>query len=51
MMTWAADRPASVPEAWSAPRLGYPLGLVVVGEARDQDGRDTTGRDEDGTAR
>ncbi len=31
--------------------LGYPFATVVVGVARDQDGRDTTGRDKDGTAR
>ena len=36
---------------WPATRLGYPVATVVVGVARDQDGRDTTGRDEDGTAR
>jgi hypothetical protein len=50
-MTWAADRTDPEPAAWSAPGLGYPVGSVVVGAARDQDGRDTTGRDEDGTAR
>jgi hypothetical protein len=33
--------------AWPDPRLGYPLASVVVGAARDQDDRDTTGRDED----
>ena len=32
--------------AWSDTTLGYPLASVVVA-ARDQDGRDTTGRDED----
>ena len=37
--------------AWSKTRLGYPLASVVVGVARDQDGRDTTGRDEDKAAR
>jgi hypothetical protein len=31
--------------------LGYPFATVVVGVARDQDDRDTTGRDKDGTAR
>jgi len=36
---------------WSKARLGYPLASVVVGVARDQDGRDTTGRDEDKAAR
>jgi hypothetical protein len=36
---------------WSTTGLGYPLPSVVVGVARDQDGRDTTGRTEDGTAR
>jgi hypothetical protein len=50
-MTWAADRTESVPVAWSESRLGYPVGSVAVGVARNQDGRDTTGRDEDGTAR
>ncbi len=36
---------------WSRAGLGYPVPTVVVGAARDQDGRYTTGRDEDGTAR
>lgn len=36
---------------WPATGLGYPVATVVVGVARDQDGRYTTGRDEDGTAR
>ena len=36
---------------WSTTGLGYPLASVVVGVARDQDDRDTTGRTEDGTAR
>ena len=31
--------------------LGYPLATVVVGVARDQDDRDTTGRHEDRAAR
>ena len=31
-------------------RLGYPFASVVVGVARHQDDRATTGRDEDGTA-
>ena len=31
--------------------LGYPFATVVVGVARDQDDRDTTARDKDGTAR
>jgi hypothetical protein len=34
--------------AWLDRALRYPLASVVVGVARDQDGRDTTGRDEDG---
>ena len=50
-MTWAADRTDPGLVAWSPTRLGYPVGSVVVGVARDQDGRDTTGRHEDGTAR
>lgn len=37
--------------AWSRTRLGYPLAAVVVGVARNQGDRDTTGRDEDGAAR
>jgi hypothetical protein len=42
------SEPTSHPvAAWSDPTLGYPLASVVVGEARDQDDRDTTGRDED----
>jgi hypothetical protein len=36
---------------WSTTALGYPLASVVVGVARDQDDRETTGRTEDGTAR
>ena len=36
---------------WSTTGLGYPLASVVVGVARHQDDRDTTGRTEDGTAR
>ncbi len=32
---------------WLGTRLGYPLASAVVGVARDQDGRATTGRDED----
>jgi hypothetical protein len=36
---------------WSNTGLGYPLASAVVGVARDQDDRDTTGRTEDGTAR
>jgi len=34
--------------AWWDTTLRYPLASVVVGVARDQDGRYTTGRDEDG---
>lgn len=50
-MTRATDtgRPIRA-AAWSQTRLGYPLASVVVGVARDQDDRDTTGRDEDGAA-
>jgi hypothetical protein len=44
----AGARPPAI--KWPATRLGYPVATVVVGVARDQDGRDTTG-DEDGTAR
>jgi len=40
-----------MPIGWSTTGLGYPLASVVVGVARDQDDRDTTGRTEDGTAR
>ena len=36
---------------WSTTGLGYPSASVVVGVARHQDDRDTTGRTEDGTAR
>jgi hypothetical protein len=32
---------------WTLTGLGYPLGSVVVGVARDQDDRAMTGRDED----
>ena len=45
------DHTASRPGAWSESTLGYPVASVVVGVARNQDDRDTTGRDEDGTAR
>jgi hypothetical protein len=37
--------------AWSKTLLGYPCPSVVVGVARNQDDRVTTGRDEDGAAR
>ena len=47
----ATDRPTSAYATWSNPVLGYPVASVAVGVARNQDGRDTTGRDEDGTAR
>ena len=48
----ATDRRARASAVmWAAAGLGYPVPTVVVGVARDQDGRDTTGRDEDGTAR
>jgi hypothetical protein len=50
-MTPATKRSAGSRVRWSTARLGYPLASVVVGVARDQDGRDTTGRDEDGAAR
>jgi hypothetical protein len=50
-MTRATDPNAGMRATWSKARLGYPLASVVVGVARDQDGRDTTGRDEDGAAR
>ena len=36
---------------WSQTRLGYPVASVVVGVARNQDDRDTTGRHEDRAAR
>jgi hypothetical protein len=47
----ATDPKAPTRTAWSATALGYPSDSVVVGVARNQDGRDTTGRDEDGAAR
>jgi hypothetical protein len=50
-MIRATEPSAPVAGAWSDTRLGYPLASVVVGVARNQDGRDTTGRTEDGTAR
>ncbi len=51
-MTPATDAIRSIgAAAWSQTRLGYPFASVVVGVARDQDDRDTTGRDEDGAAR
>jgi len=50
-MTRVTEPSAGSFVTWSKPRLGYPLASVVVGVARDQDGRDTTGRDEDGAAR
>jgi hypothetical protein len=37
--------------AWSKTRLGYPVASVVVGVARNQGDRVTTGRDEDRAAR
>ena len=37
--------------AWSKTLLGYPVASVVVGAARNQDDRVTTGRDEDKAAR
>ena len=51
-MTRAAETsgPIGAPTRFRT-RLGYPFASVVVGVARDQDGRYTTGRDEDGTAR
>lgn len=45
------DHVAPGQATWSEAGLGYPVASVVVGVARIQDGRDTTGRDEDGTAR
>jgi hypothetical protein len=50
-MIQATDPGSPTRAAWSEAALGYPLGSVVVGVARDQDGRDTTGRDEDRAAR
>jgi hypothetical protein len=47
----ATDRWTSARATCSGTVLGYPVASVAVGVARDQDGRDTTGRDEDGTAR
>jgi hypothetical protein len=51
-MTRATDtnRP-NPPATWSKTLLGYPVASVVVGVARNQDDRVTTGRDEDGAAR
>ena len=37
--------------AWWETLLGYPVASVVVGVARNQDDRVTTGRDEDRAAR
>ncbi len=45
------DRSRSAYATWSDTVLEYPVASVAVGVARNQDGRDTTGRDEDGTAR
>lgn len=50
-MIRAIERRAVTAGEWSNTGLGYPLPSVVVGVARDQDDRDTTGRTEDGTAR
>jgi hypothetical protein len=50
-MTRAIERRPVMGVGWSKTGLGYPLASVVVGVARDQDDRDTTGRTEDGTAR
>ena len=46
-MIRASERDGPVRAAWPATGLGYPLASAVVGVARDQDGRSTTGRDED----
>jgi hypothetical protein len=50
-MIRAIELTPAVAIGWSNTGLGYPLTSVVVGVARDQDDRDTTGRTEDGTAR
>jgi hypothetical protein len=50
-MIRATERCPVTALGWSNTGLGYPLASVVVGVARDQDDRDTTGRTEDGTAR
>ena len=51
-MTRATDTGPPIRGAvWSETLLGYPLASVVVGAARNQDDRVTTGRDEDRAAR
>jgi hypothetical protein len=50
-MTRATELRPVMTIGWWNTGLGYPLASVVVGVARDQDDRDTTGRTEDGTAR
>jgi hypothetical protein len=50
-MTRAIELRPVMRVGWSTTGLGYPSASVVVGVARDQDDRDTTGRTEDGTAR
>jgi hypothetical protein len=47
-MTQATEPKYRYRAVWPGTGLGYPLASVVVGVARDQDGRATTGRDEDG---
>jgi hypothetical protein len=46
-MTRATEPKYGSAAVWPGTGLGYPLASVVVGVARDQDGRATTGRDED----
>jgi hypothetical protein len=51
-MTRATDpRRPNRTAAWPKTPLGYPVASVVVGVARNQDDRVTTGRDEDRAAR
>jgi hypothetical protein len=54
-MTPATDTSRTSRPNWAATRsktlLGYPVASVVVGVARNQDDRVTTGRDEDRAAR
>jgi hypothetical protein len=46
-MTLATEPKYGSVVTWLGPGLGYPVAAAVVGVAYDQDGRATTGRDED----
>ena len=46
-MTRAIEPKYRYGTVWPGTGLGYPVAAVVVGVARDQDGRAMTGRDED----